>query len=419
MKLVLLLKARAPKHPLNTPYTQPSGRIVMRTLDKKGKVKIVPVKKGKKKPAVKTAKPAEATSSGYGFKIKESVHSIPLSKIEAAEGGQIRKKFGIKALETLAASIEAGGLGQPIIVRPHPTKKGKYEIVAGERRYRAHKMLHSAGKTALNDEPGEIRAVIRDYADDSKKDAMQMIENTVRENNTPMELGNAIKAAFDKGESFEDIARARGQRIDYVKNHYSLTTLHPDIQTMIEKKEMPKKAGFLLAELPESEQQVFAGKFIREGWSVRTLDNHIFNFKNQQKLFEAGAEKTDEMKAAEAALLQSGKTPQETNEMIRGFVNKWSSFIDKFVEEGGPKLSALGLMASGTLDQNMKLFEMLTEKMQHVFSQMKATHYDMSAPSMFAKSINTAILDRSRFAELQRDFSILKSILKYRKKNAT
>ena len=404
MKLILMLKARAAKHPLNTPYTQPSGRLVMRTIAKNGKVKIIPVKKKK------STKAKQKTPN-----MTRQIHLLSLNKVQAAEGGQIRKRFDKKKLESLADGIEAMGLLQPILVRPHPTKKGKFEIIAGERRYRAHKLLHEAGKTAAGDPHGHIQAIVV-HSDTAVKNAQQFQENVSRENNTPMEIGNAIKAAFDAGESFEDIARARGQRIDVIKNHYSLTTLHPDVQRMVENKEIPKKAGFLLAELPESEQAPYAGKFLNEKWSVRTLDNHIFNFKNQQKLFEEGAEKTDEMKAAEAALAEAGKSPQESTEMIRSLINKYSSFIDKFVEEGGPKLSALGLMASGTLDQNMKMLDMLMEKMQSVFKQMQATHYDMSAPSMFSKSLKDAILDRSTFAALERDFSILKSILKYRKK---
>lgn len=409
MKLVIMLKARAAKHPLNTQYTQPSGRLVMRTMNKKGKVKIVPVPKKTKK--AKPKKPTPATGGG----MTRLIHVVPLNKIEAAEGGQIRKRFDKKKLETLASGIEAAGLLQPILVRQHPTKKGKFEIIAGERRYRAHKMLHEAGKSAAGDPIGHIQAIIVN-SDTADKNAKQFQENVSREDNTPMEIGNAIKAAFDSGESFEDIARARGQRIDVIKNHYSLTTLHPDVQRMIENKEIPKKAGFILSELPDGEQPVFAAKFSNEKWSVRTLDNHIFNYKNQQKLFAEGAEKTDEMKAAEAALAEVGKSPQESTEMVRGLINKYSSFIDKFVEEGGPKLSALGLMASGTLDQNMKMLDMLMEKMQGVFKQMKSTHYDLNAPSMFSKSMKTTPLDRSTFAALERDFSILKSIMKYRKK---
>lgn len=419
---MLLLKARKAKHPINFEYTQPSGRKVVRRLGKDGKVRIVPVKKNKK-----SNKKPRRTQSGapnppkkqhgkYGYEEKEKVLSIPLSHIEVAEGGQIRKKFNPKSIQTLADSIEVRGLGQPIILRPHPTKKNRFEIVAGERRFRAHKLLHAAGKTAQGDAPGTIRAVVRDYKDDSGKDAMQMVENIMREDNTPMEIAEAIKKAYDKGESFEDIARARGQRIDYIKNHYLLTQLHPDIQKMIESKEIPKKAGFILAELPEGEQRAMAGRFVREGWSIRTLDNHVFNWKHQQRLFEAGSEKTDEMKAAEEALARAGKSAHEVAELMKVFLNKHISIINKLFDNEQGKLTALGMLAAGTFDQNMKLFEMIIEKMNNVFAQMKSAHYELNAPSMFAKSHNFLGINDNTFEQFKRDYIILKSIMKYRRK---
>lgn len=413
-RLILLLKARKAKHPLNFEYTQPSGRRVVRKLGKDGKVRVVPVKK-KKKPT-KTPKPPRTQAGKYGYEEKEKVLSIPLAHIEVAEGGQIRKRFNSKAIQTLADSIEVRGLGQPIMLRPHPTKKNRFEIVAGERRFRAHKLLHAAGKTSKGDKPGTINAVIREYEDDSGKDAMQMVENMMRENNTPMELAEAIKKAYDAGESFEDIARARGQRIDYIKNHYLLTLLHPDIQKMIESKEMPKKAGFILADLPEGEQRSMAGKFVRDGWTVRTLDNHVFNWKNQQKLFEEGSEKTDEMKAAEEALSRVGQSPQEAADSMKVFFSKHISVIDKLFDGEQGKLTALGLLAAGTFDQNMKLFEMIIEKMNKVFAQMKSTHYELNAPSMFTKSLNLLAINDNKFEQFKRDYIILKSIMKYRRK---
>jgi len=407
--IFLLLKGRKASHPINVPYKQPSGRMVMRVLTKTGKVKIVPVKKEKVK---KTKKPSVSKNS-----LIREIHVLPLSKVEAAEGGQIRKRFDKKKLQTLADAIHEAGLMQPIVVRPHPTKKGKYEIIAGERRFRAHKMLHESGKAAAGDPLGHIQAKIID-ATTAEKNAKQFIENFSRQDNTPMEIADAIKAAFDAGESFEDIARARGQRIDVIKNHYSLTTLDPDIQRMIENKEIPKKAGFLLAGLPVNEQGVFAGKFVREKWSVRTLDNHIFNFLNQQKLFEPGAEKTSEMKAAEAKL--EGKDPHEINQMFRDFVSRFNSFVDKFFTQDGDKLSALALTASGTLDQNLRYIEMIQEKLSQAIARMKTEHHNLVAPSMFEKSTLASFNKKNSINELQRlqkDLSIFKSLVKLKRRH--
>lgn len=398
-KLGVLIKARKPAHPLNMPYRQNSGRMVMRVI-RGGKATIVPVPKKKKK---KSSAP----------KATAAIHTLPLKHIEAAEGGQIRKKFDKKELADLASGIESQGLIQPILVRPHPTKSGKFEIVAGERRYRAHGLLNEAGKTAKGTPAGHIQAIVR-HMSDEEKDAMQMQENIQRHDNTPMEIAHAIRKQADAGMSFEDIARTRGKKIDYIKNHHSLTTLDPDIQTMVERGEVPKKAGYILSELPLNEQRVFAGKFVNEKWSVTTLGNHIFNFKNQQKLFEAGAEKTDEMKAAEEQL--EGKNPEEINARLRDILSKHVALIDKFTADDGIKLSTLALAASGTLDQNMKYFEMVQERLANIIHKMKTEHHNLTAPSMFGKSRKETEETLKTFERLQKDFSVLKSLKKFQKK---
>lgn len=406
--IYLLMKSRKPLHPLNTPYRQKSGRMVIRVL-RRGKSVIIPVPKKKKKNKAAHPKTKHQAS-------KSVYLNLPLSKVEAAEDGQIRKKFDKKEIESLAAGIESAGLIAPIVVRPHPTKSGKYEIIAGERRVRALKLLHQMGSTAKNLPVGHVEAKIEYNIDDIEKDSLQHQENIQRQDNTPMELANGIKKQFDKGISFEDIARGRGKKIDFIKNHYSLTTLDPDIQYMIEKGDIPKKAGYMLSELSLNEQRVFAGKYVNEKWSVSTLGNHIFNHKNQQQLFAPGSEKTDEMLAAEKEL--AGKSPEEHTAYLRNVLLRNVVLMDKFAESDSMKLSSLGLIAAGTLDQNLKLFEMVQDRLAQIISRLKQEHHNLTAPSMFAKSKSENAEALKTFERLQKDFSILKSLKILSKKNA-
>lgn len=133
-----------------------------------------------------------------------------------------RKFFDEEKTQELSASISEKGVLQPILVR----KVGKkYEIVAGERRYRAS--LLAAKSEKVN---GAIPVIVRDLSDQEVRE-MQLIENFQRQDVHPMEEAVAIKAAVDSGKySYDDIAAKVGKKLPYIRQRMKLNELTADWQ---------------------------------------------------------------------------------------------------------------------------------------------------------------------------------------------
>lgn len=155
------------------------------------------------------------------------VKHIPLNQI-GANPDQPRKTFTEAELEDLAASIRERGVLQPILLRSVTGRPYMYEIVAGERRYRASKL---AGLT-------EIPALIKQITPENAME-IALIENVQRENLDPIEEGNAYKNIMEKcGYSLEDVARLIGKSESYIKNIIRLEPLPDDVKQMVEKGEI-------------------------------------------------------------------------------------------------------------------------------------------------------------------------------------
>lgn len=128
-----------------------------------------------------------------------------------------REVFDQQGIEELAESIAAVGLVQPIRVRPR--EEGGYELIAGERRWRAH--LHLGRRT--------IDAVVTDASDRAAKDAM-LAENMARRALNPIEEAKAYRERIDEfGETIEEVARVAGRQPAHIRWRLGLLDLAPDI----------------------------------------------------------------------------------------------------------------------------------------------------------------------------------------------
>lgn len=151
------------------------------------------------------------------------VKNIPLVQI-GANPDQPRKTFSEDELKDLAASIREKGVLQPILLRTVTGRPYMYEIVAGERRYRASKLA------GLNEIPALVKTL-------SNENAMEiaLIENVQRENLNPIEEANAYQNIMTQcAYSLDDVARLIGKSASYIRNILRLTTLPESVQELVE-----------------------------------------------------------------------------------------------------------------------------------------------------------------------------------------
>ncbi len=155
------------------------------------------------------------------------VKQIPLAQI-GANPDQPRKTFTEAELADLAASIKEKGVLQPILLRAVSGKPYMYEIVAGERRFRASKL---AGLT-------EIPALVKQITPENAME-IALIENVQRENLNPIEEGNAYKNIMEKcGYELSDISRLIGKSESYIRNIMRLDILPTDVKQLVESGEL-------------------------------------------------------------------------------------------------------------------------------------------------------------------------------------
>jgi ParB family chromosome partitioning protein len=182
------------------------------------------------------------------------VQDIPMAKVHA-NPNQPRKTFPLEHIERLAASIKARGLLQPITVRP-VGKTGKFEIVAGECRYRAH--AHAGLKT--------IRAIVRAMTDQEMQ-LLAVMENLQRRDMNPIEEANAYKTLMDGGFTVGQVVDELGLKSTaIVTQRLALLNLSPDIQQLVATGNLAVNMAWGVAQAPANLQMrmirdIQAGRF--------------------------------------------------------------------------------------------------------------------------------------------------------------
>ena len=174
---------------------------------------------------------------------------------------QPRTRFDPEALAALAASIETSGVVQPLLVRPLPD--GSYELIAGERRWRA------AQQAGLD----KVPAIVRD-SERAERLQVALIENMVREDLNPVEEAKACAALVeDLGLSREELARRIGRSRPAVSNLIRLLDLPDEAIDLLESGELSEGHGkALLAAEGNDVRRRLARDAARGGWSVRETE---------------------------------------------------------------------------------------------------------------------------------------------------
>lgn len=183
---------------------------------------------------------------------------------------QPRRDFCQKALEELANSISSSGIIQPVIVRPISELPDQFELIAGERRWRAAQIA------GLDD----ISCIVRDI-DEQAVAKQSLIENMQREELNPIEEALGLQRLMDEFDlRQQNIAEQLGCSRTHVTHFLRLLKLHQDVQSMIEQRSLKFGHAKCLAGLPHTQQLQLARDSVAKGWSVRKLEQQIKALQN-------------------------------------------------------------------------------------------------------------------------------------------
>jgi len=193
---------------------------------------------------------------------REELKQLPIDLLQRGKY-QPRTHMDKSALDELAASIKSQGVVQPIVVRP--IAAGNYEIIAGERRWRAAQI---AGLE-------KIPAVVRHIPDEAAI-AIALIENIQRENLNPVEEANALQRLIDEFRmTHQAVAEAVGRSRAAVTNLLRLLTLNADVRDMLEKGKMDMGHARALLALEGAQQSKTARQVVERGLSVRETEQLV------------------------------------------------------------------------------------------------------------------------------------------------
>ena len=191
--------------------------------------------------------------------------SLASLAIDALQPGryQPRQRIAPETLGELAESIKAHGVVQPIVVRP--LAAGRYEIIAGERRWRAARL---AGLAA-------VPAVVRDVSDRHAL-AIALIENIQREDLNPLEEAAGLKRLIDElGMTHAETAEALGRSRAAITNALRLLELAPPVQELVRDGKLDMGHARALLALPALAQIELAREALAKGLSVREVENRV------------------------------------------------------------------------------------------------------------------------------------------------
>ncbi len=198
---------------------------------------------------------------------RRSAKDVPIEQIHP-NANQPRRHFTEDALEELSESIRSNGVLQPILVRDHGERPGEYEIVAGERRWRA------AQRAQLHQVPVVIREI-----DDGQALELALVENLQREDLMALEEADAYHHLMETfGYTQEALAKDLGKSRSHIANTLRLRALPDAVKALLEEGEL--RAGHARALLSADEPETLARQIVKKRLSVRQVERLI----QQQKL---------------------------------------------------------------------------------------------------------------------------------------
>ena len=215
--------------------------------------------------------------------VSSSGSTLRISDIEP-NPGQPRRHFDPEALQTLAESIRENGLLQPVVVRRG--ENGLYQIIAGERRWRACRL---AGLT-------EIPAVILD-ADDLRAAQLALIENLQREDLNPIEEASGYQTLIETfGLTQEEAAQRVGRSRPAVANSLRLLALSQDLRAMVEQGSLSAGHARALLAIPDENLRREAAEYaVEQGLTVRELERYVKKLTAPEAAASAGRDSSAQL----------------------------------------------------------------------------------------------------------------------------
>ena len=207
--------------------------------------------------------------------VSRVLQTLPIDLIQRGRY-QPRRNFDQDKLQELADSIAAQGVIQPIVVRP--IKDGRYEIIAGERRWRASQLASLQ----------EIPVVVHDV-DDQAAMAMALIENIQRDDLNPLEEATALHRLLNEfGLTHQQIAQAVGKSRTAVTNFLRLLELAEPVKQMLELRQIDMGHAKALLGLRDQEQVKAARQVFDQGFSVRETEKLVRRLLGQEDAVSSG-----------------------------------------------------------------------------------------------------------------------------------
>lgn len=201
----------------------------------------------------------EEPDRSEGSVSRRAEHHMPIERV-SPNPDQPRRSFDPDKLEDLANSIREKGIIQPLIVRPDPHKNGQYQIVAGERRWRA------AQQAQLH----EVPVLIREF-DDTEVLEVAIIENIQRADLNAVEEAVGYRQLIDKfGHTQEQLARALGKSRSHIANQMRLLGLPREVLDLLETDAL--SAGHARALITAEDPAALARIVVKKGLSVRETE---------------------------------------------------------------------------------------------------------------------------------------------------
>lgn len=233
---------------------------------------------------------------GHKNKVPENkqVQEIELDRI-VPNRYQPRRTFNDESIAELAQTLQEQGLLQPIIVRKDGDEPEKYEIIAGERRYRAAQSLMWA----------KIPAIVEEM-DDEKVASLALIENLQREDLNPIDEAQAYTELMKANNLTQtQLAKEVGKTQSYVANKIRLLRLTPKVQSFLVSKKISQRHGRALLALSNEDQDRAVSEIVKKGLTVKETEEMVSDIDGY---FEA-------LKKQEAS--ESTKRPKKKKPVIK------------------------------------------------------------------------------------------------------